>query len=326
MPINIIGSGLIAHIARKSIAHSVCDSDEHTTPYHRLQYSFIGYHRALWLQKQNVWVEHPSSVIWGMRVVCDGQQTVLRRGVPLGYMVHHETWRTSLAVCPEVGHVSPRGIIVAAGASPRWILPPSIKTYTHHFNQWAHIAYIKHTFSHQHIATQLFEKDSIWAILPLADPHVSILIVTSLSAIWDGQGCRALYDIVGEYDIVDQADPYVLKSTLRTPAVYKNTMLLGDTRMKLHPLAGQGLNISLYALEDLVMRLESSRDALPDIFHQHIQATQRHMQRVFIMTQSLAYTTRSRMLRTLLALSVSLLEHQPDVHTACHMLADPLMT
>ena len=123
--------------------------------------------------------------------------------------------------------------------------------------------------------------------------------------------------------MIEHTQPMPLSSIMRIPGHYQKTVLLGDTRLKIHPLAGLGLNASLYALEDLVERAKKNQGSTATLFQNHIHGTDRYLRRLYNLTHTLAQIPSSYSLRYLLSISLKLLHHNTLLRHTLPIWADP---
>lgn len=324
--INIIGSGIMSLLAKKTLNSHETTGANYPKQYADLQYSLVNAKRANWLKQHHALPEH-SGEVRCIRILASDQICCIDHPEPLAYLIHHNQWSTLLMDVIQDAREPDYTAwqFIASGSEPNIILPKGIETYTHDFGQTASFTHIHHEHHHRHTATQSFTKEAIVAALPMQHPHES-LIITSTPL------CNAhpittlpkeMHTFLGDYTILNQSDPQTLKSYFRYPGARGKTLLLGDSRLRLHPLAGQGLNAGLYALEDLSNRLTSIKHTLDQAIHDHINATQPHLNRLHCITRMLAITSHFPQVQQLLGLCLSLLDGQSLIKDCVKTLADP---
>lgn len=324
--ISIIGSGLMALLASKCLRNSQLSSSLKPSAC-SLQHTLVNHHRAQWLKAKGLWCSSYSE-IYGMRIVAQGHHCSIANSQPLAYLVNNQTWIS------ELSHIPPNSSqstafdwqLIAAGAEPDFLLPQSIVTHRHDFQQYATFTHIRHEHAHLNIATQSFNQRGITASLPLGEQNESIIITSTPMNLYNADFSLPgdMRPYLGEHIVLGHTKAKTLKSILRYPAMKGKILLLGDSRLQMHPLAGQGLNAGLYALEDLVGRL-GHKMLDRKTAYEHVQATQPHLNRLHIMTTTLAKTTQYTSLRHLLGLTLSLLEQQAWLKTGIKIIADPLV-
>ena len=125
------------------------------------------------------------------------------------------------------------------------------------YNSYAHTAIIKHKkLSDNNVAIQIFTKKGPLAFLPISNKETSV--------VYSARGKREikLMDIINKYNskytemkIVDNSSFNLSSSNLRF-YYYKNILAFGDLLHKLHPLAGQGFNMSLRDIKEILKLIQ----------------------------------------------------------------------
>ncbi len=137
------------------------------------------------------------------------------------------------------------------------------------YQQQALIANIGFTQPHGNVAYERFTEQGPLAVLPLADfadQHRGALVwtlqadkVAETSALDEQELLAALNDQfgqrLGEITHIGQRAIYPLSLSVATEQVRPHLVLLGNVAHTLHPVAGQGLNLALRAVESLVATL-----------------------------------------------------------------------
>ena len=119
------------------------------------------------------------------------------------------------------------------------------------YNSVAYVSVIKHSKIKNNKAVQIFTKRGPLAFLPLSETETSI--------VYSVKGLKKinLKDLIKEYNmfykIKNISNPSKLKLNLSNLRIYyyKNILAFGDLLHKLHPLAGQGFNMSLRDIKDI---------------------------------------------------------------------------
>jgi ubiquinone biosynthesis UbiH/UbiF/VisC/COQ6 family hydroxylase len=149
-----------------------------------------------------------------------------------------------------------------------------ITTKIKKFDQTAIVANFMAEKSHSNIARQWFLPHETLALLPLPERHVSM--VWSLS---DERAEQLLnlnreelaksvqkytQNIFGKLDLVSKVLPFPLEQVTSTQLIAKRVALVGDAAHRVHPMAGQGVNLGFRDVI-AVQKLLSNSHALQDI-------------------------------------------------------------
>jgi len=129
------------------------------------------------------------------------------------------------------------------------------------YNSYAHTTIIKHKkLSQNNTAVQIFTKKGPLAFLPISETETSVVYSAR------GKANIDLKKIIREnnmkYSItkIENSFSFELKSSNLRSYYYKNILAFGDLLHKLHPLAGQGFNMSLRDIEQLLKLIKSKLD------------------------------------------------------------------
>ena len=121
------------------------------------------------------------------------------------------------------------------------------------YKGFAHTAIINHEeILNNSVASQIFTKKGPIAFLPISKNQTSV--VYSAVGLKDIDLKKMIKKYNYKYKIKKISDTFSLKlsaSNLRT-YYYKNILAFGDLLHKLHPLAGQGFNMSLRDIKELI--------------------------------------------------------------------------
>ena len=137
------------------------------------------------------------------------------------------------------------------------------------YQQQALIANVAFTKPHDNVAYERFTEQGPLAILPLADfesQHRGALVWTlqpeqiqTISELDEAEVLAALNHQfgkrLGEITQIGQRFSYPLSLSVASEQVRPHLVLLGNVAHTLHPVAGQGLNLALRAVESLVATL-----------------------------------------------------------------------
>jgi 2-octaprenyl-6-methoxyphenol hydroxylase len=123
------------------------------------------------------------------------------------------------------------------------------KTIDKNYNNLAYTAILKHEIIENHTAIQIFTKYGPIAFLPISDTETSVVYSFDINKYrYDN---KKIIDLIKKYNPkfkikkISKLDEFELKlSTLRN-YYYKNIIAFGDCLHKIHPLAGQGFNMTI---------------------------------------------------------------------------------
>jgi len=117
----------------------------------------------------------------------------------------------------------------------------------------AYTCIIEHEkFYKNNIAIQTFTKEGPIAFLPISDKETSV--VYSLN----GNQSNKVEDLIKKFNIkykinkINKINYFELKSSNLRSYYYKNILAFGDLLHKIHPLAGQGFNMSIRDIKNLI--------------------------------------------------------------------------
>ena len=146
------------------------------------------------------------------------------------------------------------------------------------YDSYAYTTVIKHKKKlNNNTAKQIFTFLGPLAFLPISDVETSVVYSVK------GQKNIELKDVIKKYnsyyDVVKIEEPSKLKlrsSSLRT-YYYQNVLAFGDLLHRLHPLAGQGFNMTIRDIEELLEIIESKTNLGLDINNQVCQEFEKRM-------------------------------------------------
>ena len=168
-------------------------------------------------------------------------------------------------------------VVIADGTESQTAQKLGIYSETTSYNQTAIIANVELGKSHNGIAYERFTDQGPMALLPLADydgQHRSALvwarpteIAEQLMASSDADFLQSLQKIfgyrLGRFKNIGERGSYPLALGIANEQLRRNVLLMGNSAHSLHPVAGQGFNLSLRdaaALASIVQRArEGSR-------------------------------------------------------------------
>ncbi|MGE3319711.1 MAG: UbiH/UbiF/VisC/COQ6 family ubiquinone biosynthesis hydroxylase [Candidatus Berkiella sp.] len=167
-------------------------------------------------------------------------------------------------------------VIAADGGNSLMRSLSEIPTKGWDYAQKALVATVKGSCSHQQTAFQRFAKSGSLALLPLCDPfHSSIVWATSpfdadlLCQLPENEFnsilTREINAVMGDLELVGQRFSFELRTHHVKHYAASRCVLVGDAAHTLHPLAGQGVNLGLLDVSELVKQLSRAKSATRDI-------------------------------------------------------------
>ena len=122
------------------------------------------------------------------------------------------------------------------------------------YGSFAHTAIINHTKIINNTAVQIFTNNGPLAFLPLSNIQTSIVFSNKSSRLIDKE---KLLMIINRYNNkykitkISEVESFNIKFSVLRKYVYKNILSFGDLIHKVHPLAGQGFNMTIRDIKSL---------------------------------------------------------------------------
>ena len=116
------------------------------------------------------------------------------------------------------------------------------------YNSLAYTTIIEHDNIENNIATQFFTKKGPLAFLPIASNRTSIVYSINSTKIKKDENIEQLIELYNlKYKIIkiNKIEIFELQSLNLRKYYHKNVLAFGDLLHKIHPLAGQGFNMTL---------------------------------------------------------------------------------
>ncbi len=129
------------------------------------------------------------------------------------------------------------------------------KQITKKYNSFAYTTLIKHEEINNNIATQIFTKRGPLAFLPVSNSETSV--VYSLYQKFD-ENTENIKDLINKYNFkyklkkIEKIDFFELKSLNLRSYYHQNILAFGDLLHRIHPLAGQGFNMTIRDIKILL--------------------------------------------------------------------------
>ncbi len=122
------------------------------------------------------------------------------------------------------------------------------------YKSLAHTAIIEHKKIENKIATQIFTKKGPIAFLPLSNNQTSIVFSNNSTKLMDK---LTLLQIINKYNNqykinkISEVESVGIKFLVLRDYIFKNILSFGDLIHKVHPLAGQGFNMTIRDIKSL---------------------------------------------------------------------------
>ena len=122
------------------------------------------------------------------------------------------------------------------------------------YKSLAHTAIIDHKKIKNKIATQIFTKDGPIAFLPLSNSQTSIVFSNNSTKLMDKLSFRQkINEYNHKYKVtkISEVESVGIKFLVLRDYTFKNVLSFGDLIHKVHPLAGQGFNMTIRDIKSL---------------------------------------------------------------------------
>jgi len=156
-----------------------------------------------------------------------------------------------------------------------------IPTFGWKYNQVAIITNINHQFPHNNIAHERFLEAGPLAILPLKNQNLSSIVWTEKKENanayleldeknFNQELSKKIGSFLGNIETFGERFNYPLKLQMAEKYTSKRLILIGDSAHSIHPIAGQGLNLSIRDISALINILSSAKKYGLDIGTQKV--------------------------------------------------------
>ncbi len=129
------------------------------------------------------------------------------------------------------------------------------------YKSLAHTAIIVHKKNENKIATQIFTKNGPLAFLPLSNTQTSVVFSNNSTKLIDK---LSLLQIINKYNHqykiskISKVESIDIKFLVLRDYIFKNILSFGDLIHKVHPLAGQGFNMTIRDIKSLSKILDEN--------------------------------------------------------------------
>jgi len=127
------------------------------------------------------------------------------------------------------------------------------------YNSFAHVTSFKHEEIFNNIASQIFTKKGPFAFLPISSTETSVVYSMRGKKNIDFESLIKKYNTKYKISKINKFISIALKSSNLRSYYYKNIIAFGDLLHKLHPLAGQGFNMTIRDIKKLHELIESKK-------------------------------------------------------------------
>ena len=125
------------------------------------------------------------------------------------------------------------------------------------YKSFAHITTFTHKrISNNNIASQVFTKNGPLAFLPISSTETSVVYSAKGKKDLNFKNCIDKYNMKYQNLKLNKIYCFELKSSNLRSYYYKNIIAFGDLLHRLHPLAGQGFNMTIRDIKELQRLIE----------------------------------------------------------------------
>ena len=211
--------------------------------------------------------------------------------------------------------------------SKRYFSKKIVKNY----NSYAYTTLITHEKIKNDTALQIFTKKGPLAFLPISDRQTSVVYSFYSSNKQKEENIKKL--IINKnfkYKIIsmDEINSFKLKSLNLRSYFHNNILAFGDLLHKVHPLAGQGFNMTIRDIKILLEIIVSKLDnglSLDSSVNLEFQKTQKHKNFIFSTGVDFIhefFNIETKFKTSLISKSVKLISNYPSINKMFTKIAD----
>ena len=205
------------------------------------------------------------------------------------------------------------------------------KKIVKNYNSYAYTTLITHEKIKNDTALQIFTKKGPLAFLPISDRQTSVVYSFYSSNKQKEENIKKL--IINKnfkYKIIamDKINSFKLKSLNLRSYFHNNILAFGDLLHKVHPLAGQGFNMTIRDIKILLEIIESKLDnglSLDSSVNLEFQKTQKHKNFIFSTGVDFIhefFNIETKFKTSLISKSVKLISNYPSINKMFTKIAD----
>jgi len=205
------------------------------------------------------------------------------------------------------------------------------KKIVKNYNSYAYTTLITHEKIKNDTALQIFTKKGPLAFLPISDRQTSVVYSFYSSNKQKEENIKKL--IINKnfkYKIIamDKINSFKLKSLNLRSYYHNNILAFGDLLHKVHPLAGQGFNMTIRDIKILLEIIESKLDnglSLDSSVNLEFQKTQKHKNFIFSTGVDFIhefFNIETKFKTSLISKSVKLISNYPSINKMFTKIAD----
>ena len=127
------------------------------------------------------------------------------------------------------------------------------KKFNKNYFSYAHTAIINHRDLNNKIASQIFTKKGPIAFLPISKNQTSVVCSIRGKKNLDLKNLILNYNTKYKIINIKDLDSFELKSSDLRTYHHENLLAFGDLLHRIHPLAGQGFNMTVRDIQDLIL-------------------------------------------------------------------------
>ena len=202
------------------------------------------------------------------------------------------------------------------------------KKFSKDYQSFAFTGIIKHQKLKNDVATQIFTNKGPLAFLPISENQTSVVFSVR------GNGREDLKKSINQYNkklkikSLENINSFELKSSSLRTYYHKNILAFGDLLHKIHPLAGQGFNMTLRDIQVITniikSRIDLGLDLNNSIFHD-FEKKVKHKNFIFSNGIDFVYEffkLESNFQKNFLSKSIKLFSHNKKINKLIMKYAD----
>ena len=155
------------------------------------------------------------------------------------------------------------------------------------YKSYAHTAILRHDKIKNNVARQIFTKIGPLAFLPISDRETSVVYSIKNSHNVRKENFTDLinnYNLIYKIEKIEKISSFELNSISLRSYYYKNILAFGELIHKIHPLAGQGFNMTLRDIKILLKIIQNKQNLglpLNNLVNQEFEQSIKHKNFIF---------------------------------------------